>query len=216
MFWNAWKSVFSAYCLWYYFIYFSCSRSRITKKLISISWSTFKKNYIYEKIYLHWPLVHKLQSLCVCVCLFIRKPSFPTKCQQKAYWVNPSKRGGMDGAFWGLAGLLRGISLGRSQREILRSRPEGNPEEQPYQPEQNPVHPDSITWIYILFEIRHFGDISDFFLNINVWRSMIVAKFLKYVHRMIRKSIVLLWHCYVPKIQFIWWYFHWLRRHQPF
>ena len=26
------------------------------------------------------------------------------------YWVNPSKRGGMDGVFQGLAGLLQGIS----------------------------------------------------------------------------------------------------------
>ena len=33
-------------------------------------------------------------------------------------WVNPSKRGGMDGVFRGLAGLLRGISRGRSPREI--------------------------------------------------------------------------------------------------
>ena len=29
-------------------------------------------------------------------------------------WVNPSKRGGMDGVFRGLAGLLRGISRGKS------------------------------------------------------------------------------------------------------
>ena len=28
------------------------------------------------------------------------------------YWVNPSKRGGMDWVFRGLAGLLRGISRG--------------------------------------------------------------------------------------------------------
>ena len=33
-------------------------------------------------------------------------------------WVNPIKRGGMDGVFQGLAGLLRGISRGRSPREI--------------------------------------------------------------------------------------------------
>ena len=25
------------------------------------------------------------------------------------------------------------------------------------------VHPDSFTWIYILFKIGYFGDISDFF-----------------------------------------------------
>ena len=40
---------------------------------------------------------------------------------------------------------------------------EENPKEQPCQPEENPVFPDSFTWIYILFKIGHFGDISDFF-----------------------------------------------------
>ena len=54
----------------------------------------------------------------------------------------------------GLAGLLRGIP---------RAKPEGNPEEQPCQTEKNPVHPDSFTWIYILFKIGYFGDISIFF-----------------------------------------------------
>ena len=43
---------------------------------------------------------------------------FPKKAQE---WVNPSKRGGMNGVFQGLAGLLRGISRGRSPREIPRS-----------------------------------------------------------------------------------------------
>ena len=38
-----------------------------------------------------------------------------------------------------------------------------SPKEQPGQLEENPVHPDSLTWIYILFKIGHFGDISDFF-----------------------------------------------------
>ena len=37
-------------------------------------------------------------------------------------------------------------------RDFLRAKPEGNPEEQPCQPEENPVHPDSFTWIYILFK----------------------------------------------------------------
>ena len=46
-----------------------------------------------------------------------------------ADWVNPSKRGGMDGVFRGLAGLLGGI-----------------PEKQPCQPKENPR-------IYILFQI---------------------------------------------------------------
>ena len=30
---------------------------------------------------------------------------------------------------------------------------EGNGEEQPYQPEENPILPDSFTWIYITFLI---------------------------------------------------------------
>ena len=41
------------------------------------------------------------------------------------YWVNPSKIGGMDEVFRGLAGLLRGISQGQSPREIPRSSPAG-------------------------------------------------------------------------------------------
>ena len=36
---------------------------------------------------------------------------------------------------------------------------EGNLEEKPCQPKQNPVHPNSFTWIYILFKTGHFGDI---------------------------------------------------------
>ena len=48
-------------------------------------------------------------------------------------------------------------------RDFPRAKPEGNPEEQLCQPEENPVHPNSFTWIYILFKIGHFGDISDFF-----------------------------------------------------
>ena len=43
-----------------------------------------------------------------------------------------------------------------AQRDFLRAKSEGNPKE-------NPVHPDTFTWIYILFEIGHFGNISDFF-----------------------------------------------------
>ena len=49
-------------------------------------------------------------------------------------WVNPSIRGGMNVVFQGLA----------------------------CQPEENPVHPDSFIWIYILFKMGHFGDIYDF------------------------------------------------------
>ena len=35
--------------------------------------------------------------------------------------------------------------------------------EQPSQPMENPLHPSSFTWIYIIFKIGHFGEISDFF-----------------------------------------------------
>ena len=38
-------------------------------------------------------------------------------------------------------------------RDFPRENTEGNPEEQPYQPEENPVLPDSFTQIYILFLI---------------------------------------------------------------
>ena len=63
-------------------------------------------------------------------------------------WVNPSKRGGMNGVFRGLAQLLRG----KSQGAALPAR--GKP-------------PPSFTWNYILFKIGHFGDISNFFENID-------------------------------------------------
>ena len=48
-----------------------------------------------------------------------------TKCifKVKAGWVNLNKRGGMNGVFRGLAGLLRWISQGQSPREIPRSSP---------------------------------------------------------------------------------------------
>ena len=44
----------------------------------------------------------------------------------------------------------------------------GFSEEQPCQPEENPVPPNYFAWIYILFQIGHLGDFSDFFLNIGV------------------------------------------------
>ena len=72
-------------------------------------------------------------------------------------WVNPSKRVGMDMVFQGLA----------APRDFPRSKPEGNPGEQHRQPEGNPVHLNSFTWIYILFKTGHFGDIPDFFSNID-------------------------------------------------
>ena len=78
----------------------------------------------------------------------------PSKCPT-LYWVNPSKRGGMDGVFRGLAE--------NALWDLPRATPEENPEEQPCQPEKNPVHPNSFTWIYILFKIGHFDDVSDFF-----------------------------------------------------
>ena len=49
-------------------------------------------------------------------------------------WVNPSKRGGMDGVFQGLAG-------------------------QPCQPEENPVLPKSSTQLYILFPTQFFKEL---------------------------------------------------------
>ena len=70
-------------------------------------------------------------------------------------WVNPSKRGGMDGVFGGLTGLLRGISQGQTLREIPRSSP-ASP--------RKAGHCDSFTWIYILFKIGNlFRYFSEFF-----------------------------------------------------
>ena len=77
----------------------------------------------------------------------------------------------------------------------------GFSEEQPCQPEENPIHPDSFTWIYILFKKGHWVIFLNF-SKLYVWRSIIVAKFLEYVYRIIRIFLVLLCHCYVPKIQF--------------
>ena len=54
-------------------------------------------------------------------------------------WVNLSKRGGKDGVFQGLAGLLRGISRGAA----LPAR-------------ESPILPDSFTKIYILFSTCFF------------------------------------------------------------
>ena len=53
------------------------------------------------------------------VFLYIKPHTAPPKM----YWVNLSKRGGKDRVFRGLAGLLRGISRGRSPREIQRTSP---------------------------------------------------------------------------------------------
>ena len=43
------------------------------------------------------------------ICIFWQGNFRPTLSQE---WVNPSKRGGMDGVFRGMAGLLQGISRG--------------------------------------------------------------------------------------------------------
>ena len=60
-------------------------------------------------------------------------------------WVNLSKRGGKDGVFRGLAGLLT--------EQCSEGFPEGNPEEPPCQPMENLALSDSFTQIYILFLI---------------------------------------------------------------
>ena len=98
------------------------------------------------------------------------------------YWVNPRKRGGMDRVFGG-----------RSSREIPRSSPAS--------PRKIPCIPTLLLGFtfYLKYDILVIFLISS---NIDVWRSIIVAKFLEYVYFIIRISIVLLWHCYVPKIQF--------------
>ena len=41
----------------------------------------------------------------------------------ESYWDNLSKRGGKDGVFRGLVGLLQGISRGEARGKSLRSRP---------------------------------------------------------------------------------------------
>ena len=61
---------------------------------------------------------------------------------------------------------------------LIWGKPKGNPKEQPCQPKENHVHPNSFTWIYILFKKGNFGDFLNF-LNIDVWRS-IMAKLLEY------------------------------------
>ena len=59
-------------------------------------------------------------------------------------WVNPSKSGGMDEVFQGLAEPLRGISQGQSWWKSWRAALPAR---------GNPFLPNSFTWIYILFEI---------------------------------------------------------------
>ena len=53
--------------------------------------------------------------------------------------------------------ILPKLRAGRAApRDFPRVKSEGNPEEQPCQPEENPVLPDSFTQIYILFPTRFF------------------------------------------------------------
>ena len=66
---------------------------------------------------------------------------------------------GMDRVFLGLAMLLPEVFQGQI--------PEENPEEQPCQPKENPVHPNSFNRIYSLSKTGHFGDFLNF-SNIDV------------------------------------------------
>ena len=57
---------------------------------------------------------------------------------------------------------MEGIGFPRAgraaPRDFPRAKREGNSEDEPCQPEENPVLPDSFTYIYILFPIGfHIG-----------------------------------------------------------
>ena len=68
------------------------------------------------------------------------------------HWVNLSKRGGKTGFSKGWYDWLAGWLASRAApRDFLRAKPEGNPDEQAFRPEENPIFPDSLTQIYILF-----------------------------------------------------------------
>ena len=83
--------------------------------------------------------------------------------------LNPSKRVGMDGVFLSLAGLLLGILE-------FRTLPSGNPSEQPCQPEENPVHPSSFTWINPLWQKPMDGTPGT--------RRWLLCKFLSYRYKL--------------------------------
>ena len=106
--------------------------------------------------------------------------------------------------------LLMGVKFVMWQFGLIQVQEEGwtgfsGPREIPSGSPASPMKTPSITTLLLGFTFNlkkgHFGDIS-FFSNIDVWRSIIVAKFLEYVYCIIRIFLVLLWHCYVPKIQF--------------
>ena len=63
-------------------------------------------------------------------------------------------------------GILEGNESVCPHNTLFPQKPaknEGNPEEQLCQPEENPVHPNCFTWIYILFKIGHVGEFYEFF-----------------------------------------------------
>ena len=78
-------------------------------------------NYCLIKCVHRWagklPLTHIPTSQCPAYQLHFHQ------CIKQKYWVNLSERGGKDGVFQGLAGLLRGISRCRSPREFPKSSP---------------------------------------------------------------------------------------------
>ena len=57
-------------------------------------------------------------------------------------WVNLSKEEGRTGFSEGWQGCSKGFTEGKAR---------GKSRGAVLQPEENPVHPDSFTWIYILF-----------------------------------------------------------------
>ena len=101
------------------------------------------------------------------------------------YWVNPSKRRGMDRGF---------PRAGRAApREIPRSSP------------ASPRKTPSIQTLSVGFTFYLKKDFLVIFFNffyIDVWWSITIAKLLEYVSRIVRVYIVLLCHWYLPKIQF--------------
>ena len=87
----------------------------------------------------------------------------PTTLVQIPYWVNPSKRVGTGEFSKGWQGCSEGFP------EV---KPEENPKEQACFPKENPVLPNSFTWIYILFPIgflTFLNSISIFLCKANLF-----------------------------------------------